>query len=226
MHYLHILRRLSWGARLFLAGFILLSIFAARSIVYAEDGDDDNYDRLDGHGRSGKRVDVIEWEGNLEIHVYPAGSLVGLALKLDDKNTAKKVMVIGYRFDNNPQQQLIRRAILGIDLQKSFKVYKDPGESEFDKILISNNALSTDLVAYRLDPAPTQLYPDGDPRNQQNQDSARTELAQSKPKESMRAPAAAPVPVPAPAPASTSEKKTAPAVNTDDGTVRPFFMDK
>ena len=29
-----------------------------------------------------KRVDVIEWAGNLEIHVYPAGSLAGLGLKL------------------------------------------------------------------------------------------------------------------------------------------------
>src|SRR5687767_8204018 len=71
------------------------------------------FDRLDGTGRSGKKVDVIEWEGNLEIHVYPKGSLKSLALKLDKRNKDKTVMVIGYRFNNDPGKQLIRRAILG-----------------------------------------------------------------------------------------------------------------
>src|SRR4051812_4130447 len=71
---------------------------------------DKDYDRLDGTGPSGKTVQVIEWEGNLEVHVYPIGSLKGLSLKLDEKNKGKPVMVIGYRFKDNPDVQLVRRA--------------------------------------------------------------------------------------------------------------------
>src|SRR5437764_543896 len=63
--------------------------------------DDGKYDVLDGKGPSGKKVDVVEWEGNLEIHVAPKGSLRGLSLKLDKKNKDKPVMVIGYRFADN-----------------------------------------------------------------------------------------------------------------------------
>ena len=54
--------------------------------------DDSNYDRLDGVGASGATVNVIEWEGNLEIHVAPPGALHGLSLKLDTRNKSKPVM--------------------------------------------------------------------------------------------------------------------------------------
>jgi hypothetical protein len=124
---------------------------------------DADYDRLDGSGKSGKTVQVIEWEDNLEVHVYPPGSLKGLALKIDRPSKGKKVMVLGYRFADAPKQQLIRRAILGISLTDGFKVYKDPTETEFDKIIISNNGLSGQVVGFALDPTPTQLYPDGYP---------------------------------------------------------------
>jgi len=122
---------------------------------------DADYDRLDGTGKSGKRVDVVEWEDNLEIHVYPKGSTAGLGMKLDDTNKDKPVMVIAYRFIENPKAVLTRRAVLGISLSSQFKVFKDPTESEFDKFIISNNGLSGQVVAYRLDATPTQLYPDG-----------------------------------------------------------------
>jgi hypothetical protein len=131
----------------------------------ADPNSDGNYDRLDGVGKSGKTVQVIEWEDNLEIHVYPPGSLKGLALKIDHPSKDKKVMVIGYRFADNPKEQLIRRAILGISLREGFKTFKDPTETEFDKIIISNNGLSGQVVGFALDPAPTQLYPDGHPAN-------------------------------------------------------------
>ncbi len=124
---------------------------------------DDNYDRLDGQGASGKKVDVIEWEGNLEVHVTPKGSLKGLALKLDTAKKDKRVMVIGYRFVEHPETQLIRRAILGIDLTDSFKVYKDYTETDYDKIVISMSTLPKPLIAYKTEAAPTQLYPDGHP---------------------------------------------------------------
>jgi hypothetical protein len=123
----------------------------------------DDFDRLDGRGASGKRVDVIEWEGNLEIHVYPKGSLAGLALKIDEPSKDKKVMVIGYRFNEKPKEQLIRRAILGVKLREGFKVYNDPSGDEYDKVIITNNTLSGTLTALKLDPEPKLLYPEGHP---------------------------------------------------------------
>jgi hypothetical protein len=124
---------------------------------------EDDFDRLDGTGLSGKTVQVIDWEGNMEIHVYPHGSLQSLALKLDKKNKDKPVMVIGYRFKDNPEKQLIRRAIATMPLSESFKVFRDPNETEFDKLIISNNVLAGGLVSFKLEPEPRQLYPDGHP---------------------------------------------------------------
>src|SRR6478672_2141360 len=92
------------------AGVLGVVAWIAAGTVNAATAGDDDYDRLDGVGRSGKKVNVIEWEGNLEVHVYPGGSLKGLALKLDKRNKDKPVMVIGYRFNDNPGVQLIRRA--------------------------------------------------------------------------------------------------------------------
>src|SRR6185503_5349520 len=131
----------------------VLAAFAALSSYAADQpGADDDFDRLDGTGRSGKTVQVIDWEGNMEIHVYPKGSLKGLALKIDRKDKNKPVMVIGYRFIDNPDQQLIRRALLTMPMTDGFKAFKDPTEPEFDKIIISNNGLSGDLVAFKLEP--------------------------------------------------------------------------
>jgi hypothetical protein len=138
------------------------SLAGSSSLAASEDPDPD-YDRLDGTGASGKKVNVIEWEGNLEVHVYPAGSLKGLALQLDKKNKNKPVMVIGYRFDSQPDKQLIRRAILGIDLREGFKAYRDPSAGDYDKIVITNNGLGSPLALFKLEPAPTQLYPEGHP---------------------------------------------------------------
>lgn len=135
---------------------------------------EDDYDRLDGRGKSGVRVDVIEWVGNLEVHVYPGGSLAGLALHLDKRNKSKPVMVIGYRFKGNPKEQLIRRAILGIPLYEGFYSYQDRAVTEYDKIIITNNKLahSTGLAHFKLDPPPSQLYPDGHPANNQKREIA------------------------------------------------------
>src|SRR4051812_14727852 len=164
---------------------------------------EEDFDRLDGTGTSGKTVQVIDWEGNMEIHVYPKGSLKGLALKIDRKDKNKPVMVIGYRFGDNPSQQLIRRALMTMPLQEGFKTFKDPSEPEFDKIIISNNGLSGDLVAFKLDPEPKQLYPDGHPA-----------LAQTAAKKEERKPASKPVYAPQ-------------DTNIDeDGRITPFGMGK
>lgn len=139
----------------------VMALYLSGSIGHADGTDPDaDYDRLDGTGSSGKKVNVIEWEGNLEIHVYPAGSLKGLALKLDKTNKDKPVMVIGYRFVEHPDVQLVRRAILGIDMSDGFRAYKDPTADGYDKIIISNNGLSSPLAVYRLEPGPKQNYPD------------------------------------------------------------------
>lgn len=190
--------------RKLLAGGLTLSVVMIASLAQSAGNDPDaDYDRLDGTGSSGKTVNVIEWEGNLEIHVSPPGSLVGLALKLDQRNKNKPVMVIGYRFDSNPKQQLVRRAVLGIPLHPGFKVYRDPSADDYDKIVISNNGLSSQMVAFTLDPPPSRLYPDG--VNDQGQ----------------RIPAGT-VPAAKSAPQSSQPQDHAPDVD-DAGTIQPFF---
>lgn len=124
---------------------------------------DPDFDRLDGTGASGKKVHVIEWEGNLEIHVYPKGSLQGLAMKLDTRNQSKPVMVLGYRFDTEPGKVVVRRAVLGIPLGPTFHTYQDRSEADFDKVIATNHELGKPLLAFKLDPPPTQLYPEGHP---------------------------------------------------------------
>lgn len=167
----------------------------------AEMDPDANYDRLDGKGSSRKKVNVIEWEGNLEIHVYPAGSLKGLALKLDKKNKDKPVMVIGYRFDSDPKKTLIRRAILGIPLNEGFTAYKDPAADGYDKIVITQNELGKPLAHFKLDPPPSQLYPEGHPALAQNGEEKREPASESKSEEAVK------------------EKN----VDEESGTIRPFF---
>lgn len=156
----------SFLTTLILTTFALLAcsgIALSTSDSTSDPTSEDQYDRLDGTGRSRKKVNVIEWEGNLEIHVYPGGSLKGLALKLDKKNKEKPVMVIGYRFDDDPKNKLIRRAILGIDLKEGYKVFQDPSADGYDKVVISNQELNSPYKKFKLDPPPTQLYPDGHP---------------------------------------------------------------
>ncbi len=161
------------------------------------------FDRLDGKGPSGKRVDVIEWEGNLEIHVYPKGSLKGLSAKLDDRVEGKKVMVIGYRLGEKTRP-LIRRAILGVPFQPALQAFQDPKEKDFDKIALSNQLLGGNWKPFTLDPAPTQWYPDGDERNE----SAAPVLGESKqPKMKDRRPA-------------SEEERKAPAVG--EGSLNRF----
>jgi hypothetical protein len=197
----------------FSLSLLLVSVSSIKADDAGDPNSDANYDRLDGVGKSGKTVQVIEWEDNLEIHVYPPGSLKGLALKIDHPSKDKKVMVIGYRFADNPKEQLIRRAILGISLTEGFKTFKDPTETEFDKIIISNNGLSGQVVGFALDPAPKQLYPDGHPALANQTDVAKNVSAGGR----------------SPASVGTKTKKTkaadtsvAPDVD-DEGGIRPFF---
>ena len=168
---------------------------------------DADYDRLDGTGKSGKKVDVVEWEGNLEIHVYPAGSLAGLSLKLDKKNKDKPVMVIGYRFTNDTKTQLIRRAILGVPFYEGFKAFKDPTANGYDKIVISNNGLGKPLVAYNLEQPPAQLYPDGHPALVDAGADAERKPATSASKKK-----------------SPPQEEDAPDVDQETGAIQPFFM--
>lgn len=141
----------------FLTLMIALSAHAARVQEPKE------FDRLDGRGATLKKVDVIEWEGNLEIHVYPRGSLKSLGMKLDkeSKTTKNKVMVIEYAFNGVPYT-LIRRAMLSISMPDGFHAFRDETAVDYDKIIISGNQISG-AKPYALAPAPTQLYPDFHP---------------------------------------------------------------
>jgi hypothetical protein len=169
--------------RLALFIFALLTGFATSYSVFA----DDVYDRLDGTGPSHRRVDVIEWDGNLEVHVYPKASTAGLGAKLDDRVGGKKVMVLAYRFKAQTGT-LVRRAILGIPFQSKLKAFIDPTEPEFDKLALSNQDLPAPWQPYHLDTAPKQWYPDGDERN--DADPALTPvLGNTKPSDTGRIPA-------------------------------------
>jgi len=185
---------------------------------------DPEFDRLDGKGKSRRRVDVIEWEGNLEVHVYPGGALRGLALKLDDRDQARKVMVLGYRFDTQPNKQLIRRALLSIPMKPGFHAYRDPSSGEeYDKIIISQHQLGKPLLAYQTEAEPKQLYPEGHPLNTEAEE--KSGIAQ-RPLEHMnlgmsseatRAPAQQ-------APTSSGPKTLLPVLDPEeaDGSIRPF----
>ncbi len=121
------------------------------------------FDRLDGKGASGKKVDVIEWEGNLEIHVYPKGGLKSLGMKIDHKSETTKdaVMVIEYAFNGVPHT-LIRRAVLSVKMPDRFFAHRDPSAKDYDKIIVSGTKLAN-YPTFPLAPGPTQLYPDFHP---------------------------------------------------------------
>ncbi len=118
------------------------------------------FDRLDGKGRSGVVVDVIEWEGHLELHITPKGQLLGLAARIDRKQKDRPVMIIGYRFQAHPEEQLIRRAVLSIPLQDGFKAFRDTGVSDFDKVMIANeNLAGGSVIVYRFEEKLSGDYP-------------------------------------------------------------------
>lgn len=220
----HVMQTSTLGAALIFTLTVGLS-FLPTSLVAkiahaAEQQAEEEYDRLDGMGASGKKVNVIEWEGNLEVHVYPAGSLKGLALTIDRKAKDKPVMVIGYRFNDNPGKQLIRRAIIdGISLTDNFRTYRDTSAGEYDKIVITNNNLDKVLTAYKLEPKPTQLYPDGHPALVAQQS------PQASKEDDNRKPAAA-------ASAATKAALKSEAAQEDkaelqeSGTIRPFMFER
>ncbi len=133
------------------------------------------FDRLDGTGPSKKRVDVVEWNGNLEIHVYPKGSLSGIGAKLDDREKGKKVMVIAYHLKGS-KEPLVRRALLGIPFSGNFKAFVDTTEKEFDKIGLSNQELGKPWSPYKLQPPPKQWGPDGSKHDEHSTPEQLTEM--------------------------------------------------
>lgn len=141
---------------------ILCLILALGLPAWARTPEPKEYDALDGRGASTRKVDVIEWENNLEIHVYPKGSLRSLGMKIDRTKKEKPVMVIEYAFTNVPYT-LIRRALLSIPMKDGFKTYRDPSAADYDKIIISNNTLIEGVEKFALAPEPSQLYPDHHP---------------------------------------------------------------
>ncbi len=193
-----------FGFRIGLIVLALLSGAFASYTVFA----DEIYDRLDGKGPSGKRVDVIEWDGNLEVHVYPKGGAKGLSAKLDDRDQGKNVMVLGYRFSAK-DKPLVRRAILGVPFNKNVKGFVDPTEKDFDKLAISNQDLPAPWKPYKLDPSPKQWYPDGDERNDEAAPESKPVLTQQTQPQEGRVP-------------TSVQKKHRPANTDDDASTNDF----
>lgn len=197
--------------RTFIFAFAIISGVLTSFSVFAYEA---VFDRLDGTGPSKKRVDVVEWEGNLEIHVYPKSSTKGIGAKLDTRESGKKVMVIGYHF-NGSGEQLVRRAILGVPFTNNIKGFVDPTEKEFDKFALSNQDLPKPWVPYKLQPAPKQWGPDGSKYDEDSTEEQLTEMKRNdqmdynrfnKGEGQMRAPASVPVKKP-----KTKEKYVHPA---------------
>ena len=199
---------------------LLLSTPASLSHAGSAADPDADYDRLDGQGRSGKTVNVVEWEGNLEIHVYPERSLVGLAAKIDQNARGTKVMVLSYRMDSDPKLPLIRRAVLGIPFQAGFQAWKDTSAEGYDKIILSNRALKgPTLQRFPLEPEPKQLYPDGHPglQNPDGRPALKAEPA------APEAPKSAPDRrKPAGDPKETQGFSPKDGLDPDTGAIRPF----
>lgn len=187
--------------------FALLSwCTCPHSLAGSELDPDADYDRLDGQGRSGKTVNVVEWEGNLEIHVYPENSLIGLSAKIDMGARGSKVMVLGYRMNSEPNVTLIRRAILGVPFQAGFQAWKDSSAEGYDKIILSNRPLKGPrLKPFPLEPEPKQLYPDGHPALKNES------VTPNSPKPERRKPAA-----------NSNLDKPLDGLDPDTGSIRPF----
>lgn len=149
-------------ATLVTSTLLFLSLLAFIPNASARMQEPKEFDRLDGKGATSRKVDVIEWENNLEIHVYPKGSLKSLGMKVDRTDKKNPIMVIEYAF-NHVAYTLIRRAKLSLDLKDGFKAFEETSAEGYDKIMISNNTLTSGVKPYPLGPAPTQLYPDYHP---------------------------------------------------------------
>lgn len=123
----------------------------------------DNFDRLDGTGPSHVKVHVVEWEGNLEIHVTPKGALQGLGIKYEKENKSRSILILAYRLGLTTSP-LVRRAILGIPWPTQVQAYRDLSADGYDKIIFSGTRPSEGrIVPFRLDAPPQQNYPQGHP---------------------------------------------------------------
>jgi hypothetical protein len=189
--------------------FAMTAMIAASVSVFA--APKDNFDRLDGFGPSRAKVDVIEWEDNLEVHAEPMGKLLGLGAKIDDRTPGKKILVIGFRMQGEPSV-FVRRADLAIPLHSGFKLFKNPSAKGYEKWAFSNQELKAPWVAVKMDKAPGDWYPEG---HEGNQGSRLVDVDDTAAPES-RIPAAAE----ADAPSSASEK--VPSAPAEDGQLKPY----
>lgn len=129
----------------------------------------DDFDRLDGTGPSHVKIQVIEWEGNLEIHVTPKGALRGLGIKYEKENKSQSILILAYRL-GLATPPLIRRAVLGIPWPSQIQAFRDLSAEGYDKIIFSGNRPSEGrIVPFRLEAPPLQNYPQGHPSSTPDQ---------------------------------------------------------
>ena len=201
-------------ASLVLSVLIPLAVFAGGASN--PDDPDPTFDRFDGTGASGKTVNVVEWKEDdgveqLEIHVYPAGSLASLALKLEKNGKGDKVMVIGYHFAENPDKEEVRRAIVSIPMNEGFKAWRDTTAKDYDKIVIRNQPpKGKEFLAYSFK-APKQMYPDGHPALAQP-----NKVADTNNQDASRKPASGAAKV------GTYDDKSKKGLDEDSGSIRGF----
>ncbi len=188
----------------------LLSLFAMTAMIAVSvsvfAAPKDNFDRLDGFGPSKAKVDVIEWEDNLEIHAEPMGKLLGLGAKIDDRTPGKKILVIGFRMQGEPSV-FVRRADLAIPLYSGFKLFKNPAAKGYEKWAFSNQDLKAPWVAVKMDKAPADWYPEGHEGNQGSPLVSADEPAQPE----KRLPAAV-----------SGEEPVRPANAPEEGQIKPY----
>ena len=119
------------------------------------------YDPLDGTGSTGVRIEVMNWVGNVELHISPKGLLRDLALKLDMDQDDYPVLVVGYKFSKEPKP-VIQRIRLENELKTGFKVFRSNSaeNSSSDEIIISNNSLvDEEITEIPFDPEPIAMFP-------------------------------------------------------------------
>lgn len=118
----------------------------------------DEYDRLDGRGSSQGKVDIVEWENNLEVQISPSHALLALGAKLDPSTRNRKVLVLEYKFANGIK--LVRRAILGIELKTPLEAKtKYRGEQRIITFIGKLGSSNDRGETYALAAEPRQLYP-------------------------------------------------------------------
>tara|TARA_Y100000590_G_scaffold390511_3_gene466355 strand:+ start:64 stop:777 length:714 start_codon:yes stop_codon:yes gene_type:complete len=118
------------------------------------------YEVLDGAGPSRTKVDVIEFKGKMEIHVYPPEHLLGLGARVEKNSDGEKVMVLSYRLSTT-SKPLIRRATLNVPFKAGASVlgFEDSRVRGYKKIYLVDTPMKIG-TPYKIDSHFQGSFPD------------------------------------------------------------------